>query len=1146
MTQAEPTDEIGNGSVMDTPIARCRPDTPNRPWARRRHSAQGNRSPEQPHVTQSGIGMPQGETLIDYLQMWGERKPDQILYRFVDIDGRELEHYTYQGFEARTRELAAYLVTEAGLRPGERALLVYPPGLEMVVALFACARIGVIAVPVSPPLPSAFEAGLAKLSFIARDSEAKVVLSTTELEDGYRLLLGHRQGAQSWPDTELPPELPWFGTDRTRGYGGSPVADTPGRVLFLQYTSGSTSDPKGVIVSHANVIANGHAAHSTPPVGVCWLPQHHDMGLIAGYFFVLLHGGTTHGMSPADFLQRPSSWLRLISEVGGTYTAGPNFALDYCLREDKLPASELAGIDLSSLDAVLVGAEPVRANTFTRFRERFAAYGLKPEALFTAYGLAEYTLCVSIRGRQVLTLNKQALHKDRVRVEKALPENNNQVRLVSCGKPLDGNVLRIVDPQSGQALGESRIGEIWLDGASKGGGYWRRPEVTAQAFGARIVGDDDHTYLRTGDLGFLHEGELFYCGRSKDLIIVRGVNCYPQDIEAVVERSAPQVRLGCIAAFSVELPEQEALVVVAEVKDEQALPDAKALARAIRRHCQIDPHTIVFVPPRSVAKTTSGKIRRAETRTLWLEGKLTELAAYTHQTHDGPGASAGPLERFRHLIESYDLTGQEDYSFGDLGVDSLAMAELRADLQALLAEHGAAELAEAVDMRLLQRLSIAEFFGLMSQFGEGTGQPIEAVRQALEEISAEYAASEIKQMRADAALPLPALPPARPGQPSDILLTGATGFLGPFLLRSLLSQTGYTLHALVRATDAAHGLDRIVAALHQARLWSPALESEVRARVRVVCGDLAEPDLGLGSAAFERLAGRVDAIVHNGALVNYVRTYDALRPTNVAGTRELLRLAMTTHRKAFHLVSSTFIYGWSVKPVVAESDPNAEMFGLDFGYSQTKWVAEQLTFQAQQKGLDVRIYRPSLISPTSAGFGSHDDILVRLSAFMIQHGLAVHARNQLSLLPADLIADHIVAMLGLPASAGTVFNMTADDYYNITDVTQIMSERCGYRFTYHDIPSFVEQVNRRCTPRDPLYPLIDFLNRSAGKITAMQDKRYGNTQYQNARPLAKVRLREPALTDTIENLVRFLRSERLIDELELEGAMHPQALATIT
>jgi thioester reductase-like protein len=1077
---------------------------------------------------------PTMETLIDYLRMWEARRPDQILFRFVDVESRELEHYTYQSFAERTRELAAYLSAEAGLRPGERALLVYPPGLEMVAALFACARIGVIAVPVSPPLPMSFEAGLAKLSFIARDCQAKAVLSTKQLEYDFRLLLGHRDGALPWPDAGRLPELPWFATDGTREFGGAPVADTPGPVLFLQYTSGSTSDPKGVIVSHANIIANASALTDSE-VAVSWLPQHHDMGLISAYLFVSVIGGTTHAMSPEDFLKRPSAWLRLISQVRATQTPAPNFALEYCLREDKLPASELAGIDLSSLDSMVIGAEPLRAKTFTRFRQRFSPYGLQPEALTGAYGLAENTLIVSLRGRQTLAVNKRALQKNVVRVEKALPENNNQAPLVSSGKPVAGNVVHIVDPQSRLDLGEGRIGEIWLDGASKGGGYWHRPEVTAEIFGARIAGDEEHTYLRTGDLGFLYEGELFVCGRTKDLIIVRGVNSYPSDIEAIVERSTAQVRNGCVAAFSVEHEEQEVLVVVAEARDDSALPDAKAVARAIRRHCYIDPHTIAFVPPRSIPKTTSGKIRRAQTRQLWLDGKLPVLASYTHRTQEGPDTTAGPLERFRHLVESYDLTGQEDCSFADLGIDSLSLAELRADLQTLLEEHGAGELAEEVNTRLLQRLTVAEFFRLMRQFGEGSEQPLEALRQSLAEISAEYQAYETTQMRADARLPLPALPPARPGVPSDILLTGATGFVGPFLLSNLLGRTGYTVHALVRATDAEHGLDRIIASLRRAQLWSPALEAEVRARVRVICGDLAEPALGIGEAAFQRLADSVDAIVHNGALVNYVRTYDALRPANVVGTWDLLRLAMTAHRKTFHLVSSTFIYGWSTKPVVGESYANAEMSGLDFGYAQTKWVAEQLALTAQRQGLDVRIYRPSLISPTRAGFGSADDILVRLVAFMIQQGLAVNARNQISLLPADLVAEHIVALMDLPAQAGTVFNITADDYYSLMDVTRLLSERYGYRFSYHDIPSFVEQVNRRCAPRDPLYPLVDFLTRSADKIAAMRDKRYDNTEYRHARVLAKVRLREPALADTAEDLHRFLRREGLITEAEGEA-----------
>lgn len=1074
------------------------------------------------------------ETLIDHLHMREARTPDKTLFRFVDDGGRELEHYTYRSFSERTRELAAYLSAEAGLRAGDRALLIYPPGLEMVAAFYACARIGVIAVPVSPPLPMSFESGLAKLGFIARDCQAKAVLSTKQFEYDYRLLLNHLDGGSPWPDAQRPPELPWYATDGTQEFGGAPVPDTPGPVLFLQYTSGSTSDPKGVVVSHANVIANA-SAFTGGEVLVSWLPQHHDMGLISAYLFILLVGGTTHAMSPLDFLKRPSAWLRLISDVRATHTPVPNFALELCLREDKLPTSELAGLDLSSLQNIVVGAEPLRASTFARFRRRFAPYGLEPNALTGAYGMAENTLIVSLRGRQTLALNKRALEKNLARVEKAQPENSNQAPVVSCGKPIDGNVVRIVDPQSGQALGEGRVGEVWLDGPSKGGGYWNRPGLTAEAFAARIPGDTEHTYLRTGDLGFLYEGELFVCGRSKDLIIVRGVNCYPSDIEGIVERSAPQVRGGCVAAFAVEHDDREGLTVVAEVRDEQALPDGKALARAIRRHGHIDPHAIAFVPPHSIPKTTSGKIRRSATRQLWLEGKLPVLSTYAHQPHDRADANLGPLDRFRNLIESYDLTGQEDCSFADLGIDSLALAELRADLQGLLEEHGAGELAEEVNTRLLQRLTVAEFFRLIRQFGAGSGRPLDALRQALDQISADYEAYETARMRADARLPLPALPPARPGAPTDILLTGATGFLGPFLVAGLLERTSFTVHTLIRATDEAHGLDRIVASLRKARLWSRALEAEVRERVRVVCGDLAEPQLGLGEAGFRRLAESVDAIVHNGALVNYVRTYDALRPANVIGTHQLLRLAMTAHRKAFHLVSSTFIYGWSVKPVVGEADANLEMNALDFGYSQTKWVAEQLAFAAQRQGLDVRIFRPSLISPTGAGFGSQDDILVRTVAFMIEHGIAANALNQLSLLPADLIADHIVALLDLPAEAGTVFNMTADDYYNLTDITRILSERYGYRFVYHDIGSFAAEMNRRCTTRDPVYPLVDFLTRSAGKIAAMRDKRYGNTHYQRARALAAVRLREPALTETVANLVRFLRSERLITEAEAEA-----------
>ena len=1073
------------------------------------------------------------DTLLDHLHKWEAAKKDAVLYRFVDADCRDLEQYTFGEFAERTRELAAYLHFEAGLRPGQRALLVYPPGLEMIAAFIACARIGVIAVPVAAPLPMAFDAGLAKLNFIAQDCRASAVLSTKQFGYDYQALLNGMPGDVNGPD------LPWYGTDASQSYGGDQVPDTPGDVLFLQYTSGSTNDPKGVTVSHENVIANS-GAFSEDVILASWLPQHHDMGLISAYLYPIVLGCTTHGMSPLDFLAKPSAWLRLITQERASHSPCPNFALEYCLREDKLPDSELEGIDLSSLVSLTAGAEPLRAKTFERFRNRFAPYGLKPTTLSGAYGMAENTLIVSWNGRHTLTVNKRALENNVARVERG--ETANQTHLVSCGKPDVGNVVKVVRDEV--ALPDGQVGELWVDGPSKSVGYWGRPELSTETFGARLPADH-RRYLRTGDLGFIYEGELYVCGRTKDLIIVRGVNCYPSDVEAIVERAAPQVRHGCVAAFSVDQDDEETLVVVAEVRSEHDLPEGSAVAREIRRHGHVDPHTIVFVPPKSIPKTTSGKIQRSATRTLWRDGELTVWGSYLH--HERPDVSAGPLARFQHLIHSYDLTGEEDCSFADLGIDSLALAELNTDLQALLIEHGAADLVGEVDTRLLQRLTVAEFFDLMKRFGnQRRWQPgwvrrrgARALRRVLDEMAVSYRLGDDGKMRADAKLPLPQLPAWPPGEINNILLTGATGFLGPFLLNSLLRKTASTIHVLVRAADAEHGRDRIMAGLRHAQLWTPELETVMADRLRVICGDLTQPHLGIagrasgtagGEAAWLRLAERMDAIVHNGALVNYVRTYDALRPANVEATRELLRLAMTYKQKMFHLVSSTFIYGWSTEPEIFEWDANEKMSGLDFGYSQSKWVAEQLVLAAERKGLPVRIYRPSLISPTADGHGSADDILVRLTAFMIEHGLAVNATNQLSLLPADLIADHVVELMQLPREAGSVFNMTADDYYNLPDLTEMLTTDHGFRFDYHDIGSFVDQVKKRCTPRDPLYPLVDFLCRSASKIEAMHAKRYNNEQYQQARTLAGVNIHEPALHETVNSLVGFMRGNNLIAE----------------
>ena len=263
-------------------------------------------------------------------------------------------------------------------------------------------------------------------------------------------------------------------------------------------------------------------------------------------------GGTIYGFAPLDFIKRPLLWLATISRVRGSYTSSPNFGFEYCLREEKLPPGHLVGLDLSSLRVMMNAAEPVRPTTYLRFLDRFAPYGLSPDAHVVAYGLAENTLAATHYGRRILTVNKRLLQKHTICVENDQLAKNNQVQLASCGKPLDGIHVRIVSPESCSALGENQIGEVWLAGDSTCQGYWNRPELTRDIFENTVANDprDRNTYLRTGDLGFLHEHELFVCGRIKDLIIIRGVNYYPQDIEIIVESASQKIRTGGVAAFN--------------------------------------------------------------------------------------------------------------------------------------------------------------------------------------------------------------------------------------------------------------------------------------------------------------------------------------------------------------------------------------------------------------------------------------------------------------------------------------------------------------------------------------------------------------------------------------------------------------------
>src|ERR1039458_790410 len=435
----------------------------------------------------------------------------------------------------------------------------------MICAFFGCVRAGLIPVPVYPPGSRGFQSALYKMVHIAKDCQAAGILTSKDYHASLKTNLARSGVSASGVDVDYISGLPWIVTEDFVDL----IADEPffdiSKILFLQYTSGSTMEPKGVMVTHENIL------HTCPlvidhsdPVVVSWLPQYHDMGLIGCYLYPALRGGTTYGFAPMDFIQRPVLWFEAITTYRATATAAPNFAYDYCLRARRLSKNSLEDCDLSSLQVLMVAAEPVKPDTFTKFLEAFQPYGLKSESFYAAFGLAENTLAVSLGGRNIVSVNKRALALGMARMTTEVSEIDAATQIVSCGIPLQGLDVKIVDPEQHVALKAGHLGEIWIAGSAKCLGYWKNPELTLKQFHARLVDDSpyDDGYLRTGDMGFFHEGELFVCGRIKDMIILRGQNYYPQDIENVVERASGLIRANCVAAFQIHEDSEPALAIV--------------------------------------------------------------------------------------------------------------------------------------------------------------------------------------------------------------------------------------------------------------------------------------------------------------------------------------------------------------------------------------------------------------------------------------------------------------------------------------------------------------------------------------------------------------------------------------------------------
>ena len=594
------------------------------------------------------------QSLVHSLAELAKTIPDSVAYTFLlDGDSDELD-ITYGELDLKARAVAARL--QKTLQHGDRAALVYEPSIEYIAALVGCFYAGIIAVPVYPPDPMRIQRTVTRLKAILSDSQANAILTGPEEQRRFASLL---EANYILDTTEIP-------TDEATSF--QPVEITPDTLAFLQYTSGSTGTPKGVMLTHSNLMFNFEHIRKfdeDDAVAVSWLPMYHDMGLIGLVLQALQSGRRTVLMSPLSFVKRPFHWLKAISKYRAYATSGPSFAYELCVQ--KISEEEMQQLDLSCWNLACNGAEPIRVDTMQRFSEKFAACGFKSEAFYPCYGLAEATLIVSggEKADEPIIKHFDAKELDKNRVVEVAADDQNSRAIVGCGKSVDEQLISIVDPESHQVCAEGEVGEIWVQGPGVAQGYWDKKQESKETFNAYVSDTADGPFLRTGDLGFLQGEELFVTGRIKDLIIIRGRNHYPQDIERTVENCHKSLRRDHGAAFAIDVNGEEKLVVVQGVVRPQKLDldnlFSEIKASLLHEH-ELSPHSIVLVKCGEIPRTSSGKIQRRGCKQLFENSDLEVVAQWTQGQESSAGKNGQPVnghETNGHSLNGLKVNGAE-------------------------------------------------------------------------------------------------------------------------------------------------------------------------------------------------------------------------------------------------------------------------------------------------------------------------------------------------------------------------------------------------------------------------------------------------------------------------------------------------------
>lgn len=752
------------------------------------------------------------KNIVELLEESALNKPDFEEFTFLNFEKDSIIRDTLSFSQLAQRAKSVASTIQKNSKKGDRVLLIYQPGIDFIIAFYACLYSGTIATPVYPPYSKELTSKLEKIIKIAKP---KLILSTKAITEKIKML-GYVRLAEGIPvirdlaryfgghtynsAKELIlidfTKFKWIVTDLNvdNSHHFEPINIEPDNLAFLQFTSGSTEQPKGVMLSHGNVLENLSYIHKGFSIKkddslVLWLPPYHDMGLIGGLLTPLMSGYPITLLSPIAFLQEPKRWLETISNTKATLSGGPNFAYDLCVK--KVKEEDLENVNLESWEVAFVGAEPVRPNSLENFYKKFAPAGFKRNAFYICYGLAEATLMVTgdQRGQGYET---DPISETSLKVNKVDPANNNDCKLmVCCGLIGSGTEVIIVDHNKKTKKSDREIGEVWVRSDYVAKGYWDMPEESDAAFHAYLA-DGNGPYLRTGDLGYLDKGKLFITGRKKDVIIIRGENYYPHDIEHSLQTCHPGIRTNCCAAFSIEKDDREQFVILQEVNADfhhECEEIAKKIMDIVIRNHGIHPDVVMLLDKKSIPKTTSGKIQRNRSKKRFLQGKFKPIYSATYSNsqnshHSQEEASANFESRLKTLLS--DIIDQplssldQNSRLADLAMDSVQIIEFQYRFN-------------------------KEFDYLIPIETILAGTTISDIKKLIE--SHDSNIDVPKKVTVDLNAEIDSIPICIPENSyidtefKTILLTGATGYLGLYILKYLLEATQMKIFCLIRATS---------------------------------------------------------------------------------------------------------------------------------------------------------------------------------------------------------------------------------------------------------------------------------------------------------------------------------------------------------